>query len=104
MGGLTPRLQASKAYRTASGSGAMTVRTLRLCCTNWRKYLNSPLTSRRQVIENRSVYVDLLLTRGFGPSARKGDLQNAILPLFRILGRPNEHKFVDDAGAGTSGI
>jgi hypothetical protein len=39
-----------------------------------------------------------------GPSALKGDFQNAILPLSRIRGRPNEHKFVDDARAGASGI
>jgi len=62
----------------------------------------------------------LLLTRGFlkkrigVPSALKGNLQNPILPLLRIRGRPNEHKLVNDlanwgrllyqkdAGAGTS--
>ena len=49
-----------------------------------------------------------------GPSTLDGNFQNPILPLFRIRGRPNEHKLVDDlanwgrllhqknAGAGTS--
>jgi hypothetical protein len=31
-----------------------------------------------------------------GPSALKGDFQNPILLLFRIRGRPNEHKLIDD--------
>ena len=60
-----------------------------------------------------------MLTRGFskkrigGPSSLKGNLQDPILPLLRIRGRPNEHEFVnhvanwrrllhqEHAGAGT---